>query len=263
MKLIKYIKVYIYIFKMSWMDKAAYRFNFFIWFVINFLILVISILFFSIIFGNAFEVNGWNYEKSLILIGITNLMFGIGAITYYPFMYTFSGNIQSGKLDFKLIKPLDIQFLATIPFCDVEDVMLLINSLIIFIYTLPKISSTGFFEVLAFLILFLSSNIILYSIVTLFQTIAFKVVKIQSLTEIIWNVVSIGKFPVKIFDGILRTLFMIIIPAGLLITVPAEVLTGTYDWKWIATSLILAILLFVISRKAFLNGIKHYSSASS
>jgi len=56
---------------------------------------------------------------------------------------------------------------------------------------------------------------------------------------------------------------MLVIPIGLITTVPAEVLMGIFDWKWIGASLGFAISLFIISRKIFLLGLRSYSSASN
>ncbi|MFC1780349.1 ABC transporter permease [Patescibacteria group bacterium] len=264
MKILKYIKIYLLILKISFMNVSAYRINFFIWAGIHLLSMTINFIFFSIVFSNIPEINGWNFHKTLILLGTVNLFSGIGSLTFFPFMYDFSSKIHSGKLDMLISKPIDIQFLASFPYCDIEDVMFLLNALIIFVYAIPNIYTPNFLINLpGFFILIISSCIIIYSIITLFQTLAFKAIKIDSISTLIWNVVDIGKYPVKIFEGTIRIVFMLVIPAGLLITVPAEVLLGIYDWKWIVTSLVLAATLFTISRKVFLNGLKHYSSASS
>lgn len=264
MKTFKYIKIYLRIFKNCLMGEMTYRASFLIWALVHTLTLLINIIFFSIVYTNIPEINGWDYNKTLILLGTSQLLIGIGTATFFCFMYGFSGLIRTGDLDFLITKPLDIQFLSTIRAVDIEDLIIIPNSLLVLIIAVARIEIPNLLlNFIGYIILLISSLLILYAITLMIQSLAFKAVKITFAESLIWNIIQQGQYPVKIFQGPLRVIFMLVIPIGLITTVPAEVLMGVFDWKWIVTSLGLAISLFVISRKVFLLGLKGYSSASS
>ena len=175
-------------------------------------------------------------------------------------MYQFHWLVQSGKLDFKILKPIDTQFLCTFPFCDIEDAFSFVNALIIFIMASPKFS---LFQIIVSVGYFLIGMIAFYSILTIVQAFTFKVTKIESAIDFLWGIINIGKYPITVFGRGFQFIFMFIFPVGLVTTVPARILLGFYDLKLMFAGIVVTILLFIISRKLFLFGLSRYSSASS
>ena len=246
------------------MGEMTYRASFLLWALIHTLTLIINIVFFSIVYDNIPQINGWDYNKTLVLLGTSQLLIGIGGATFFCFMYEFNRLIRTGNLDFLLTKPLDIQFLSTIRAVDIEDLIIIPNAVLVLIIAVARLEVSNLaLNIIGYTLLVISSLIILYAITLMIQSLAFKAIKVTFAEWLIWNIIMQGQYPIKIFQGSLRLIFMLVIPIGLITTVPAEVLMGIFDWKWIGASLGFAISLFIISRKIFLLGLRSYSSASN
>lgn len=264
MKILRYLKIYFLILKIGFMREAAYRTSFLLWALIHILSLATNIVFFSIVYAHIPIVNGWDLNRTLVILGTSHLIIGIGSATYFCFMYGFSDMVRSGNLDFRLSKPIDIQFLVSLREADIEDFINIPSSIILLVIAISRLNiSNLLLNILGFSILVISSHIILYSITLMIQSLAFKAVKVGFAEWLTWHIVQLGQYPIRIFKGLAQIIFMLVIPVGLITTIPAEVLMGIFDWKWIVTSLILAISLFIISRKVFLLGLRSYSGASS
>ncbi len=130
----KYFRYYFRLFGMNLMDEMANRENFFAWFVIHSLSLLTYILFFEIIFSQVSVINGWTKYQVMLVLGIGSLITGLGSMTFFSFMYSFARDIANGDFDYKLAKPLDIHFLSAFCWVDLEDIIVVPNSIILIIY---------------------------------------------------------------------------------------------------------------------------------
>lgn len=263
-KLTRYLKVYKRILEIAVMLLIEWRVGFVIWTLVHAIELAINIAFFKIVLTRTQLIGGWGIYEIVILLGYMEFILGLGGQTFYPMMYEFGEKIRSGELDFKLTKPLDIQFLISFPWTDVSDIFSLVTGTIMMWYGVSHLHIQNIpFYLTVFFILLCSSMVILYSVILLLLTISFKTTKFDSIGNLYWTTVWIGKYPVSVFKGVFHSIFMFIIPIGLVSSVPAQVLAGVLDLRYLADSLFLATCLFFISRKVFLNNIKVYSSASS
>lgn len=260
----KYFRLYTRIFKLSAMSEMAYRENFWTWAVIHTISLATLVIFFHIVYQGTSSINGWTRYESLMVLGVGTLITGLGSLTFFPFMYDFSRKIISGELDGRIIKPVDLLFQSAFCWVDMEDAIVVPNSLLLIGYALYHLQPQNLgLNIGLFVILLFSSLLILFSILTLIQSLAFKYVKVQSATNFYWSIVNIGKYPAKAIKNISLLATISLIPLAIISSVPAEVLFGRFDWAWILGSLVSAVTLFVISRRVFYSSLRHYSSASS
>ncbi|MDO8515327.1 MAG: ABC-2 family transporter protein, partial [bacterium] len=125
----KYFKYYLNIFKMNIMDQLANRENFFVWILVHTISLVSMFIFFKLIYSQIKAINGWTEYQSLLVLGVGNLIAGLGSATFFSFMYSFGRDIEMGDYDLKLLKPLDAHFLAAFSWVDAEDLAAIPNSI--------------------------------------------------------------------------------------------------------------------------------------
>lgn len=256
----KYFKYYCRLFSMCFMDQLANRTNFITWGLILTLMVTIHLIFFKLIFGSNVIINGWSQAQVLSVYGTAILVRGLGSLTFFSFMYRFSDDIRNGAYDFKLLKPMNPHFLAAIPYIDLEDIMTIPLSLIVIFYSFPGFN---ILNLLMYLILIFAALTILFSIITLIESTAFKTINVNSATDGIWSLVNSAYYPMKATISFIPQSVIFLFPAILLSSIPAEVLFGRYEWNWILASVIMAGGLFIISRKVFQNALRDYSSASS
>ncbi len=260
----KYLKIYTRIFKLSAMNEMINRENFWTWAIIHSLTMVSMILFFKIIYGGTSSINGWTEYQSLLVLGVGSLVTGLGSLTFFPFMYNFGRDIDEGDLDMRLLKPLDILFQSAFNLVDFEDFIVVPNSLLLIVYALWKLHPSHLLiNIIGFIPIFISGMVILFSLLTLIQSLAFKLIKVDSVASFYWSIVNISKYPAKAIKGIGLIGTTLLVPIAVISSLPAEILFGRWDWIWIVGSIISAIILFILSRWVFMSSLRHYSSASS
>ncbi|MFH0854834.1 MAG: ABC-2 family transporter protein [bacterium] len=257
----KYLKIYLHFFKMNILRRMAYRWNFFILMIMIPLHIGIYIFFIKIIYSNLESIAGWDFYHSLLIVA-SMVFIEATAWATCSFMNELRRYIRDGNLDGVITKPIDAQFLASVSKVDPEDLSRFIIAIGIIIYVLSHIHFSLIDFLLYFFILF-NGFIIFYSILVLIAVIAFWVVENRALFFISKNIIQISQYPTDIYTGIMKTVFSFIIPIAFIATVPAKVLSGWYDWKLVMESFIIAGIFFYLSRKFFLFGLRHYSSASS
>lgn len=260
----KYIKFYLLAFKMALIEQMTFRENFFMWIFIHSISLLTYIVFFRIVFSQVVQINGWGINETLLVLGTGELITGIGSLTFFPFMYGFSNEVAKGEFDFKLAKPIDPHFYAAFGYPDIEDMTVVPISLILIGYAVSnlKIQSLGL-NFVGFLILLICSLVILFSLLTLFQSLAFKYVRVERARDLFWSIADLTKYPAKSIRSASLLITAFLLPVALISSVPAETLFGRWDWPWIFGSILLAGASLIISRKIFQDGIHNYSSASS
>lgn len=260
----RYFSYYLRILKLSLMTEMAHRGNLLVWVFVHSATIISMFIFFKLVYLNTSQINGWTQYQSLLVMGTGTLIGGLGSLTFFPFVYKFGEQIRKGDFDLTLTKPLDTHFISAICWVDIEDFIILPNSLAIIFYSLYHLNPTNLpVNLSLYLLLIVSSLIILFSTLTLLQSLAFKQVNVSSVMHLYWSIVNITKYPAKALKNVSLIAAITLFPIALISSVPSEVLFGRFDWPWILSSLVVSLGLLFISRKIFTSSLRDYSSASS
>ncbi|MFH0856492.1 MAG: ABC-2 family transporter protein [bacterium] len=258
----KYLKIYLHFFKMNILRRMAYRFNFLLIGMLTILHMSISVFFIKIIYGNLTLIAGWDFFHALLIVASFILINALGWITC-AFMSDLRKIINAGNLDGFISKPLDIQYLVSVSKIDPEDSMRILLALCVLTHSIINIGGVKFIDFILYMILIINAYIIFYSILIFVSSISFWTIENRGLFRLSDSIIQITQYPSDIYSGIMKTIFSFIIPIAFIATVPAKVLSGWWDWKMVAQSFLIAAIFFYLSRKFFLFGLRHYSSASS
>lgn len=262
--LFRYFRIYLFTLRNSVMIMLSYRTNLLMWTIIHAFELLTNIVFFNIIFLRAGSVGGWNINQVLVLLGFMEMTLGLGSLTFYPMMYNFNKMIRKGELDLRLVKPVDTQFLISFPWVDLDDFISIPTGLLLMGYGISQLGVQNLtINILAFIPSLILAEIIMYSIIVFLLCLAFRTTTVNYIENVFWNIQWQGRYPATVFRGIIHAIFMFIVPIGLISTIPAQVLFGRFDWRYFLIMVVYAVGGFLLSRKAFSNNLKRYSSASS
>ena len=114
----------------------------------------------------------------------------------------------------------------------------------------------------AFLAYLLVALLILYSLMLLLASAAFWYLG----TPLLWilnSLMALGRYPVKIYPVLFRNLLTWVIPVGVIVTLPVEILLGRASTIEIAGGVVLGLILYAVAVMFFKASLKRYSSASS
>jgi len=98
-------------FRNSIVREMAFRGNFLIEVVTNAFWFGAQLIFFTLIFGNVKEMNGWTRDQFFAFMATGMIINTLIEAFFMPNCANFSELIRTGNLDFALLKPIDTQFL--------------------------------------------------------------------------------------------------------------------------------------------------------
>ena len=252
--------------KASFQEEAAYRANFFISLFYSLLNLGTGVLGVLVIFGQVESVHGWNLSATLALLGVYLTVLALRGLFIGPGLESLAGmdgDIWSGRIDFTLLRPVDIQFLVSLRkwrLFATFDLLLGLGVLGVAVAQLG-IQLTAW-QLVTFLITLFSGVVILYSILLAFAGLVFWSPGVL-FTWIFDGIFQMARYPLGMYPGWLRLVLTWIVPVGVITTVPVEALKGTLSIQALLSSLAIAFLLAVGASLLFRKGLRRYASASS
>ncbi len=258
-------------FRNSLVREMAFRGNFLIEVVTNAFWFGAQLVFFSLIFGNVQEMNGWNRHQFFAFMATGMIINTLIEAFFMPNCANFSELIRTGNLDFALLKPIDTQFLISFEKLDLGALVHLLFPLGLLGYSLRELGwPFGWVEATMYVGLVALGVAFFYSLMIVLAASSVWLGRNQGLYEFWFYITVFARYPRDIYAGsaagnILRMVFSYVLPILLVITVPAEVVVGkVLVPSWItAVSLAAALVGLYASRRIFSQALKGYRSASS
>lgn len=250
----------------SLQQEMAFRFNFFAKLLNTLIQLSGSVGSLLILFSVRTTVGGWSFYELLTVTGVFLLIQSINNLFMAPSLSAISGldgELWTGGFDFTLLKPIPAQLYISTKnwsLLSLPDIVISIAILVIAVRGLDN--SPGPRNILAFTGYLAIALLLLYSVMLLLASAAFWYLG----TPLLWilnSVTELGRFPVNIYPVALKNLLTWVVPIGIMITFPAEILLGTSDINHLWAGIILSVALFMAASAFFKVSVRKYSSASS
>ena len=252
--------------QLSTQNELAYRANFFISVlhaVLNFGTGVLGIV---VLFGQIETIQGWDFNTTLAILGVYLTVGAIRGLFVSPSLDALAGlggEIWTGRFDFTLLRPVNVQFLVSFrhwrPLV-LFDLVLGLGTLAAAMSRLDQTLSAG--QALSFLITSITGMVILYSILLIFATLVFLSPGFL-FTWVFNGVFQMARYPVGIYPGWMRLMLTWVIPVGIITTIPAQALTGELGTERLLGGVLFAAILFAGASFLFRRALWRYSSPSS
>jgi ABC-2 type transport system permease protein len=244
--------------------RMSYPLNFFLLVMGSFLQIFVSVVFVELIYMNVRELSGWNRAQALMVMSVFNLIDGLLWATSGR-LRGVSQDVSSGRLDSRLVMPMDAQILLSISGGDLEDWAKVLSSGAIFLYAL-SISGMPLADILLrmplLVLLLVLSYLIYYSIFLVLRSFAFFMIN-QDMTWIFGPLIErISSYPIDIYGKYLRLILTALVPLAFLATVPAKIFLYL-DWRSLLCFVLACFLSLYLSRRFFQYSLRHYESASN
>ncbi len=251
-------------FRVSVLGELAYRANFFMQLFESLLELAASLATLAVVFSYTDTLGGWRPDEVLALVGVYFLAGGVIGLVIQPGMEQFIESVRDGTLDFTLTKPEDAQLLISIQRVEIWQLIDIVLGLGVLGTALVRLGETvGAFEAAEFATMLLAGAVIIYSFWLILATLSFWFVRVENILEIFRSMYEAGRWPVSLYPGWLRFGLTFIVPVAFATTVPAEALTGRLTLETLLGAVVLAALLFTVSRVVWRIGLRHYSGTSA
>ena len=259
-----YLRLLAAFFWVSVISELAYRVNF-VWQLFQSLLsLGVSLAGLGVIFSYTETLGGWRPDEILALVGVYFIVGGLIGLVIQPSMEQFIESVRDGKLDFTLTKPADAQLIVSIRQVDIWRLIDIVLGLAVLAIALIQLGEkVGGWQAGAFVLMLIAGGVIVYSFFLILATLSFWLVRVENILMIFQSMYEAGRWPISLYPGWLRYGLTFIIPVAFATTVPAEALTGRLTWQTLLGAVVLAILLFAVSRAFWRVGLRRYSGASA
>jgi viologen exporter family transport system permease protein len=250
--------------KLGALNELQYRANFWVQLLNSVIGLGTGILAIAIVYSQTDTLGGWSADELLAVMGVHLMVGGFLRALVQPNMWQLLEDVREGTLDYTLTRPADSQLLVSVRQFSLWSLVDVVLGLGVVVWSVTRISSNvGWLNGAGFVLALICGTIIVYSIWISAATLAFKVVQIDNLMQLMSGIYEAGRWPVGIYPGWLRGALTFLIPLAFAVTVPAEALSARIEWSWLALAVGVAIVTMVGSRAVWRWGIRNYSGASA
>lgn len=242
-----------------------YSMNFWIAFFVDTFMFGFQLLTFVSIYQYIDTINGWDLNQMIIFIGTFSIIDALNMSTYFFGLISLPDKIRTGTLDMIITKPIDTQFYISAEQFNPGSFLGVIVGILMVVYGV----SNGNYQitvihVVGYILLVIMMYALLYALLILIRVLAFIFIKIDAIAQAEDSIIEFAfKIPGTAFKGISRFIFLVLLPYGLIATVPTQQMTQLLEpGQWAAVIGITTFFL-VLSRVLFKLGMKQYTSASS
>jgi len=255
-----------------WLASARYsvtrtlmfRFDFFLWAVVELLWMAVNLLLIAVIFEHTDSIAGWSKYEMLLLVGTSLLVQRFLMGFFWSSLFELGRNIKSGAFDFFLAQPGNILFMASTRKLDLDGLLNSFVAMGVVAYSVHRLDlHPSPLDVLLYAAMIGCGLIIHYSILVLTISLTFWLTSAQGVEGSYFTLSEFSRLPSKAFKGVASLLFVWILPVVVVSNAPARVLLHGFEPAWALGLLAATVAWFAVAVFVFHRGLRRYTSASS
>jgi ABC-2 type transport system permease protein len=245
--ILRNLKMYRALDSMGWKEMLVYRLQMLVWLFGSIFSTISGFVIVTVIYGVSSGIPGWSYFQLLALTSIANIAGGF--LAYYVSIYGMVQKMRTGGIDMMLTKPVNPVIYILMLFASQQSSPQIASGTIMLLYSLYHLPIAP-----AALLMFLPTFALGLLVVILFG-LAFGLVLYVVFKEGrfgYWFLDSLQQatnYPLKIYGGVGVAIFTVLVPFGVAIFYPAELLLGKISAPSIVAIIGFEILLVVLFYK--------------
>jgi ABC-2 type transport system permease protein len=261
----RYFRLYGLFIKVGLMRQMAYRLNFFLMVGGKVIRMGLLFFFFQAIFFRIDRIGSWTYDQVLLLFATFHIVDYVMSVTFQRNLANhLPRRIQTGELDARLVFPVNLLFFVSLEDVDLMDFFSFLPSLGFLGYVLYRLRfAFTWTQVLVYLALVLNALIFLFAVVLIIATISFWTTHSFGLARVFDNLLKVGRYPLDIFEGFWKVVFIYLLPLVIIAQLPSQALLQSVSPGLIAFALAISVLCLWLALKFWKVGLRNYLSAST
>jgi len=242
-----------------------FRLDFFGPFFVDGSLFFIQLLAFRAIYSNVDKIGTWRNGEMILYIGTFSLLNAISMTICFFGINQIPGKIKSGEMDLYLSKPISPLFRLTFECVSPGSIPLILMSICLILYGVQK---TGLklqgTDIALYIFWVVCMEILYYEMEVLIRSVSFFLISTARMEQLEEAGLSLCmKLPGIAFYGIYKIIFYVILPYGIMATLPVQSMIGEMNIKIALEGIAVVTVFTIITGSVWKNGIKHYNSASS
>lgn len=260
----RYCKLFAVFIRFSLMSQLEYRINFAAGVLVETGWMLIKLLYVAVVYRAGTNIGILTPDHILLFIGTYILMTGFYMV-YYPNFTSLASKVREGELDMYLVKPVSLQFLATLRQLDISLLLPdLIAGIIMIVLGWQRAGLPVNAGAIAGFCFFTLCGILLtYSLFLIPHLLCFWIVStsgIDTMAAALWD---FNNMPQTVYGKWMQRIGTFILPVFVITNFPGLFLMGELTLPMAVWGCLSPIIFFFLSRKLWKCAVKNYSSASS
>lgn len=226
---------------------------------------ITNIVFISIIFGQIPNLDGYLYYEIIFIYGFSLIPKGIDHLVTDNLWKVAWFIVRKGDFDKYLTRPISPLAHVIMEFVQFDALGELVMGIILMVVASVKLSIHYTFVNVTLMIIAMIFGILIYtSIKIAVAAFAFKIKQSGSILQIFYMSSDFAKYPVSIYNNIVKNIITYIIPFAFTAYYPASyILRGNDPWFCIGGTVFASVVLTVLSIFIWNKCLESYESAGS
>jgi len=250
------------LFKLSAIADLQVPFNLGLQFFNDILWYSMQIILFEALYLHVNDLGGWGITEMRVFLGVLFLVDALQMILFAYNFDVFSEKIAYRDLDLLLLRPVSSQQLMTAQRLQCGFILNALFAASWLLWSLSLVDG-GITWLRAFLILIVvpAALAIFYSTRVIFATIALLITRAEHFHELYFTFFKMGQRPDKLYGPGIRYLILMVVPVGMIASVPTRVLVDPAD-SFALPALLSTSVAFLFAANRFWNwSVKRYMAS--
>ncbi|MFQ5523268.1 MAG: ABC transporter permease [Acidimicrobiia bacterium] len=250
--------------KIAALNEMQYRANFWVQLLNSLLALGTGLIAIAVVYSHTDILNGWTSPELLTVMGVHLIVGGVLKSIVTPNIFRLLRDVNEGTLDYTLTRPADSQLLVSVREFSLWSLIDVVLGTGVVAWGAARVSADiGVGHAVVLAVALVSGALILYAIWIAAATLAFKLIQVDTLMQLLNGIYEAGRWPVGIYPFWLRGALTVLIPLAFAVTVPAQLISGRVSWWWLLIGAGVTVFALGVSRFIWRWGIRNYSGASA
>lgn len=208
------------------------------------------------------ELKGYTMPQ-VVLFFLTFNFVDIGAQFLFRGLYGVKYLIDEGDFDKILTQPAHPLFRISFMGVDLLDLITLIPIFFVTIMTVRKLEAPITpQQIFLFVALLLNAFVLAFAFHVVVASISVITQEFEGAIWVYRDLMTLGRFPVSIYNDLLRGIFVTVIPIGVMISFPSRALLGLLSWQGVAYSFLLGATFYAVAQRVWRYSLRNYTSNS-
>lgn len=259
-----YMELFFDYFKQYVKTKLAYRLDFLNEILSDLIFQTVNLVFILVVFQHTSLIKGWSREEIIFIYGFFLIPYAVFT-TFFNLWEFQERYIIKGEMDRVLTRPAHNLFQVMLETMEPESMAGAVTGLIIMGYASVEMGlSWAWYDPIVFVILVLSGVLLYGGVYTAISAIGFFTDSKTGISPMIWNIQNYGRYPVDIYNKVIRFFLTWILPFAFVGVYPSAYFlkkTELYMYVWLTP--LMGIVFFILGLSIWNLGVKNYRGAGS
>ena len=243
----------------------VFRFDFFAPFFVDGSLFLIQLLAFHAIYSNVDMIGSWGKGEMVLYIGTFSLINALNMTFFFFGVSSIPYKVRSGELDLYLSKPISPLFVLTFEKISPGSMPLVMMSICMIVYGVHMLNmKLTIIMIAGYVFWLIIMTVLYYEMEVIIRSISLYIVSMARMEQIEDAGIDLCmKLPGIAFYGVYKVIFYLILPYGIMATLPVQSMIGEMNLRTAFYGIGIVVLFSVITAVLWKQGLKHYNSASS